>query len=274
MVININFFKSLIVISFFAIANASAQQDIGALAIQLQKLDSPKAEKEVGYKTSSRILGSTPLVKDQILSKYVILVGKLLVSNLPEQPNLWTFGVLDSSDINAFAAPGGYIFLTKGLLKQLDNEDQLAAVIAHEIAHIKLKHYSNVAKKQMLAEYSLKSLNAGSEDSQLEAMANATTLILARGLDKQSEFDADREASKLLAKAGYDPSAMADVLVMLEKNASKPNNPSMSFLLSTHPSPTQRLQALASCCADSFGNMSSSNQKTKSRFDNQLKSRL
>lgn len=268
------FFKILICFSFFVIFNSNAQQDIGSLAVQLQKLDSPKAEKEVGYKTSSRILGSSPLVKDQTITKYVNLVGKLLVLNLPEQPNSWTFGVLESQDINAFAAPGGYIFLTKGLLKQLENEDQLAAVIAHEIAHVKFKHYSNVAKKQMLAEFSLKSLNAGNEDSQLEAMANATTLILARGLDKQSEFDADREASKLLAKTGYDPSAMADVLVILEKNASKPNNSSMSFLLSTHPSPTQRLQALASCCADSFANINSNSQKTKSRFDAQLKSRL
>jgi beta-barrel assembly-enhancing protease len=266
-------FRGVVLLSIFLSSFSFAQQDIGALAVQLQKLDSPKAEKEVGYKTASRILGSTPLVNDQELTKYINLVGKALAANSPGQTYNWTFGVIQTEDINAFAAPSGYIFVTKGLLKQLTSEDQLAAVLAHEIAHVRFKHYTNVAKKQMLAEYSMKSLNAGNEDSQLEAMATATTLVLARGLDKQSEFDADREAAKLLAKTGYDPAAMADVLVMLEKKAAQ-NNSSMSFLLTTHPNPTQRLQALAACCADAFANVPSVNPKTKSRFDSQLKSRL
>ena len=266
--------KCVFLLGLFSSCLAYAQQDIGALAAQLQKLDSPKAEKEVGYKTAARILGSTPLVNDQDLTKYINLVGKTLAANSPGQQYSWTFGVIQTEDINAFAAPSGYIFITKGLLRQLSNEDQLAAVLAHEIAHVRFKHYTNVAKKQMLAEYSMKSLNAGSEDSQLEAMATATTLVLARGLDKQSEFDADREASKLLAKTGYDPAAMADVLGMLEKKAAAQNSSSMSFLLTTHPNPTQRLQALAACCADAFANIPSSNPKTKSRFDSQLKSRL
>lgn len=266
--------KSAILLGLFVSSLSVAQQDIGALAVQLQKLDSPKAEKEVGYKTAARILGSTPLVNDQELTRYINLVGKALAANSPGQPYGWTFGIIQTEDINAFAAPSGYIFVTKGLLKQLSNEDQLAAVLAHEIAHVRFKHYTSVAKKQMLAEYSMKSLNAGSEDSQLEAMATATTLVLARGLDKQSEFDADREATKLLAKTGYDPAAMADVLAMLEKKAVAQNNSSMAFLLTTHPNPTQRLQALAACCAEAFANIPSANPKTKSRFDSQLKSRL
>jgi len=266
--------KIVILLSVFASVLSIAQQDIGALALQLQKLDSPKVEREVGYKTAARILGSTPLVNDQELTKYVNLVGKALAANSQGESYSWTFGVIQTEDINAFAAPSGYIFVTKGLLKQLSNEDQLAAVLAHEIAHVRFKHYTSVAKKQMLAEYSMKSLNAGSEDSQLEVMATATTLVLARGLDKQSEFDADREATKLLAKTGYDPAAMADVLVMLEKKAAAQNNSSMSFLLTTHPNPSQRLQALAACCADAFANIPSANSKTMSRFDSKMKSRL
>jgi len=126
--------KGITLLSVFASSLSIAQQDIGALAVQLQKLDSPKAEKEVGYKTAARILGSTPLVNDQDLTKYINLVGKALAANSPGQPYAWTFGVIQTEDINAFAAPSGYIFVTKGLLKQLSSEDQLAAVLAHGLS--------------------------------------------------------------------------------------------------------------------------------------------
>ena len=148
--------KSTILLGLFVSSFSIAQQDIGALAVQLQKLDSPKAEREVGYKTAARILGSTPLVNDQELTRYVNLVGKALAANSPGQSYNWTFGIIQTEDINAFAAPGGYIFVTKGLLRQLTNEDQLAAVLAHEIAHVRFKHYTTVAKKQMLKKFKRK----------------------------------------------------------------------------------------------------------------------
>lgn len=270
-----NFLKIYLFIALntFAIGLTYAQADLQTLVSQLQKYDAPQKEAEVGRMISAKILGSTPLLNNQSLSNYLNLVGKTLVKNTATDSYRWTFAVIESNDVNAFAAPGGYIFLTKGLLKELNSEDELAAVIAHEIAHVRLKHYMKVAKKQLLAEFSMKSLNQGSADAQLEALSNTATLILARGLDKQSEFDADRESAIILAKSGYDPSAMVDVLSMLEKK-SKASDKSMSFLLATHPHPSQRLQALGACCADSFAQYSNKNPKTKNRFDSFLKSKI
>lgn len=254
-------------------ASVSAQSDLQTLVNQLQKYDAPQKESEVGRVISAKILGSTPLLNNEVATNYINLVGKSLVKNVPGDSFKWTFAIIESNDINAFAAPGGYVFLTKGLLKQLNSEDELAAVLAHEISHVRLRHYMKVAKKQLLAEYSLKTLNQGVADSQLEALSNTATLVLARGLDKQSEFDADRESAKILAKSGYDPSAMADVLSMLERRAIG-SDKSMSFLLATHPHPSQRLQALGACCADAYSALSIKNPRTKSRFDAFLRNKI
>jgi len=262
----------LTVFIFFYSALSFADQDLQALAEQLKKYDDPKFQYEIGYRTSAKILGSTPTITDQAANTYINLLGKSLAKNYQLNTYRWTFGILQSDDINAFAASGGFIFVTKGLLKELNSEDELAAVLAHEIAHVKFNHYIKVVKKQMLAEFTSKSLNdKGTTD--LEALSNASTLLLSRGLDKQSEFEADREATLILSKSGYDPSAMADVLSMLEKKATEKSQ-AMSFLLTTHPHPTQRLQALGACCAEAFTGESNKNSKTKARFDSSLKTRI
>jgi len=257
---------------FFCSTSIFAEQDLQGLVDQLKQYDDPKFQYEIGYKTSARILGSSPLLNNPSANQYVSLVGKSLTKNYQLNSYKWTFSVIQSDDINAFAASGGFVFVTKGLLKELNTEDELAAVLAHEIAHIKFNHYIKVVKKQMLAEFTSKSLNEKS-DSQLEAISNASTLLLARGLDKQSEFDADKEATLIMAKSGYNASAMADVLSMLEKKTAEKAQ-STSFLLTTHPHPTQRLQALGACCAEAFAGDAHKNVKTKSRFDSSLKTKI
>ena len=257
---------------FFYSASIFAEQDLQGLVEQLKKYDDPQFQYDIGYRTSARILGSSPLLSNPFVNQYVSLVGKTLTKNSQLNSYKWTFSVIQSDDINAFAASGGFVFVTKGLLKELNTEDELAAVLAHEIAHIKFNHYIKVVKKQMLAEFTSKSLNEKS-DSQLDAMSNASTLLLARGLDKQSEFDADKEATVIMVKSGYNASAMADVLSMIEKKTIEKTQ-STSFLLTTHPHPTQRLQALGACCADAFASEVYKNEKTKSRFDSLLRTKI
>ncbi len=253
-------------------ATIFAEQDLQGLVDQFKKYDQPQFQYEIGYKTSAKILGSSPLLNNPNIDRYISLVGKTLVKNSQLNSYKWTFIVIQSDDINAFAASGGFIFLTKGLLKELNSEDELAAVLSHEIAHVKFNHYIKVVKKQMLAEFTTKSLNEKS-DSDLEAMSNASTLLLARGLDKQSEFDADREATLIMTKSGYNPSSLADVLSMLEKKSSEKPQVT-SFLLATHPHPTQRLQALGACCADAFAGEIRKNERTKNRFDSIVKAKI
>ena len=250
---------------------ATASADVQQLAAKLAEYDKPAKENEFGYKTAANIAGASPILNDSVVNNYLTLVGKTLVKNSGGDSYRWTFAAIDAPDINAFAAPGGYVFVTKGLLKALNSEDELAAVLAHEISHVRLKHYVKVAKKQVLAEYAMKSLAEGQTDSQLEAMSRAATLILAKGLDKQSEYEADYEAMRILALSGYDPSALVDVLNMLNSKSSDKN---MAFLLSTHPSAAERIQSIGSCCAEVYQQYAVRNTATKARFDKSIKSRM
>ena len=113
-----------------------------------------KAEEiALGREITGSLLGAAPLVKDEALQKYVNQVGRW-VANQSERADLpWKFGVIDSADLNAFAAPGGYVLLTKGLYLKMQSEAQLAGVLGHEIAHVVKKHQLKVLQKQQLLGY-------------------------------------------------------------------------------------------------------------------------
>src|SRR5262249_49900204 len=107
---------------------------------QLAGLD-VKQEIEIGTLLAGRVLGAAPLVPDRNLQTYVNQVGRWIASQT-ERPDLpWRFGVIESAGINAFAAPGGFVLVTRGLYELLDDEAQLAAVLAHEIAHVVKRHH-------------------------------------------------------------------------------------------------------------------------------------
>ncbi|OYX24853.1 MAG: peptidase, partial [Hydrogenophilales bacterium 32-62-9] len=102
---------------------------------------SPEEETRIGKQIAGNLLGAVPLVRDDKLQRYVNLVGNWVALQSGRKDISWHFGVLDTEDINAFAAPGGYIFVTRGLYQRLNNEAELAGVLAHEIAHVTLKHH-------------------------------------------------------------------------------------------------------------------------------------
>ena len=104
-------------------------------------------EAEIGKEYASLLVGAAPLVDNADVQRYVNQVGRWLSLNA-ERPDLnWRFGVLDSDNINAFATPGGYVFITKGLLVRLKSEAELAGVLGHEIAHVVKKHHLNAIRK-------------------------------------------------------------------------------------------------------------------------------
>lgn len=203
---------------------------------------SEEDEVKMGSIIISSLLGAAPLVDDPSLQRYVNNVGYLLAMQ-SSRPNLpWTFGVLDNENINAFAAPGGYILLTKGLLRNMQNEAELAAVIAHEIIHVEQKHHLNVLKKSsrmnLAAGFGAKQLDNGFVDS----LVGAGTTIYSSGLDKGVEYEADALGSKLLAKAGYNPYALLDLLTTLESINEKSS--ALALLTKTHPPFASRIERL------------------------------
>jgi predicted Zn-dependent protease len=194
------------------------------------------------FSIAGRMLGAAPLVNDAALQAYVNRVGRwiALQSERPDLP--WRFAVIDTASINAFAAPGGYVMLTRGLYDILDSEAQLAGVLAHEIGHIVRRHHVTVMQKSA-------ALSAGSQIAQrdnrsavINNMIGTGAEVFARGLDKSAEYEADAIGIVLAARAGYNPFGLVDVLHKLAARGAGDN--SMALLFKTHPLPGDRLAQL------------------------------
>jgi predicted Zn-dependent protease len=205
---------------------------------------SPEEETRIGTQISGNLLGAVPLVRDDTLQRYVNLVGNWVALQSGRKDVDWKFGVLDTEDINAFAAPGGYIFLTKGLYRRLNSEAELAGVLAHEIAHVTKKHHLKVLKKSSLigALGQAASNKAQGSDQIVQNLIGNGAEIMARGLDKEAEFEADRVGIVFAARAGYEPWGLPDVLQDMAGLPAKDER--TSLLYKTHPHPADRLAAL------------------------------
>lgn len=228
----------------------SKLQDVGQKLAQSSE-KSEDEEMEIGEHMASTLVGAVPLDSDKNAQAYVNKVGRWLSlhSTRPDIP--WQFGVLNDNDLNAFAAPGGYVFITRGLLKLLDNEAELAGVLSHEIQHVTHKHHLKaVQKNNLLGAASDIGMMLGNSSSRSSAqqheinerLLNASKQLYARGLDKDDEFEADRDALQLMTNAGYDPYAF--IAVMQKLDAHGASDSKMALLLATHPSPADRLGAL------------------------------
>ncbi|MBU1224675.1 MAG: M48 family metalloprotease [Gammaproteobacteria bacterium] len=205
---------------------------------------STEEENRIGKQISGDLLGAVQLVRDDKLQNYVNLVGNWVAQQSGRKDLSWRFGVLDTEDINAFAAPGGYIFLTKGLYRRLNNEAELAGVLAHEIAHVSQKHHLKVLKQSTLIGALGEAVGSkvkGNDPAVQNLIGNGAE-IMARGLDKNAEFEADRIGIVYAARAGYDPWGLPGVLQDMAALPAKDSR--TSLLYKTHPHPADRLAAL------------------------------
>lgn len=205
-----------------------------------------KGESEIGSGVAASLLGAVPLVKDEKLQAYVNRLG-LWIALQTERADLpWRFGVLDSDSINAFAAPGGYVFITRGLLLKMRSEAELVGVLAHEIGHVLKKHHLQAIQKNAQTGLVAGLASLAADNSKNSALTNkaisAGTELYARGLDKEDEYEADRIGVVLAARAGYDPYGLPGVLQTLD--AMNGQDGSLALMFKTHPAPGQRLQLL------------------------------
>lgn len=208
-------------------------------------------EVAIGRQVAGNILGASPLVKDRKLQQYVNQVGRWIATQ-SERPDLaWHFGVIESEDINAFAAPGGYILLTRGLYRKLDSEAELAGVLAHEVGHVIRKHHLKILQKSKLIDLGGKLISKQAGDnSNVQKAIGSGAEIAARGLDKDAEFEADRIAVVLAARAGYDVFGLASVLQEIGHSAK--DDGQVALLFKTHPHPDERLEHLSQAVGDRF----------------------
>lgn len=205
----------------------------------------PEQERTIGREAAAVLLGAVPLVKDEALQRYVNRVGRW-VALQTERPDIdWRFGLLDSMDVNAFAAPGGYVFVTKGLLLRMGSEAELAGVLAHECSHVVKKHHLQAVQKGARLDLAVGiagSRMGGEDRAKLDKIAGGFKELYARGLDKKDEYEADRMGLVVATRAGYDPYGLPATLQTL--GAMNPKDGSLAFLFKTHPAPGQRLDLI------------------------------
>jgi len=228
----------------------------------------------MGNGIAANLLGVSPLLADDNVQRYVNQVGRW-VSLHTERPDLpWKFGVLASTDVNAFATPGGTIFITRGLLRNLNNESELAGVLAHEMVHVLRKHHLAALQKQANLGIASDMLGEALKDNNspvLEKAIRAGTEVYARGLDKNDEFEADRMGIVIATRAGYDPFGLPAVLQMLE--AGNAQDSSLALMFKTHPPPRERLELLDKLMGNRFDSYTAPAQTDK-RFINEVSKRI
>lgn len=214
-------------------------------------------EVALGEGISAGFLGAIRLHPDERLQRYVNRVGRWLASQTERADLPWTFGVIDTEVVNAFAMPGGTVVVSHGLVKRLASEAELAGVLAHEIAHVLKKHQLSAIQSDAgwsAAADGAKAVAAdqigrrGGDVLGLKSkLASAGVDLVKDGLflrplDRSMEYEADRLGVVVAARGGYDPYGFVAVLTMLAQV--KPDESGASITFSTHPAPADRLAEL------------------------------
>ena len=206
----------------------------------------------IGRGVAALILNRYRVYDNQALTLYVNTVGQTVVysSDRPEIYAGYHFLILDTEEVNALSAPGGLIFVTKGLVLRCRNEEMLASVLAHEVGHICAKHgLQSIKKSRLMDAFSLIGREAarryGPEElTQLTNLFEGTlgdivnTLVLS-GYDRKFEFEADAQAAKITSAAGYAPQALVDFLKTMVGDTSTASGKGW---FKTHPGPEQRIE--------------------------------
>lgn len=241
-------------------------------------LMSESREKEIGLEEHEKVLSSMPLFEDEVLLAYVREVGKKAAA-VSHRPDLeYTFNIIDSPEINAFALPGGYVYVNRGLLTFMNSEAELAAVLSHEIGHITARHAVQQQARGRIAQTAATvggfvtavATGSGYVGNQISEVASIWAKTGLSGFSREHELEADSLAAEYLVKAGYDPAAMIEVIAVL-KNQEDFNrlvsNTSGGYhgLFATHPRNDTRLQQAIAQVGSISGNEITEIDDTKFR---------
>ncbi len=207
-----------------------------------------EAELNMGKEADAELVATVGLYDDDELADYVDDVGHRLAA-ASERPYLpWSFKVLDDPTVNAFALPGGYVYVTRGILAELDSEAELAAVLGHEIGHVTARHSVHRQSEQLLATAGVITAAVVLDPDHAEGWADLGMLGLSLAFLSYSRVD-ERQADDLglryMMRAGYDPQQMPGVFEMLERVGQAEGGGGVPTWLSTHPDPGKRRQRIS-----------------------------
>ncbi len=227
-------------------------------AAEMARASAGKSEAEqqqeelaLGPALAARVLGASPLWSDDAAQRRINLIGRWVASNTSRPDLPWTFGVIATDEVNAFAMPGGYVLMTRGLYRRLDGDAELAAALGHEISHVVQRDHYNVIHKQEMtqagAKIAMRNVKTSADGNPAAAYARDFVekngaAVLMRGLDRNAEYRSDEAAQIYLARSGYNPLALYSVL---QKMASMGNKSGfLAQLYKTHPAMGKRLDQI------------------------------
>lgn len=200
-------------------------------------------EVAMGQQSDPEIVASMGLYAEDAVQQYVNQIGQRLAAS-SERPDLpWTFRVIDDPTVNAFAVPGGFIYITRGLMAHLTSEAQLAGVLGHEIGHVTARHSVQDMSKQQLAQIGLGiGMILSPTIAQLGNVASQGLQVLFLKYSRDHENQADELGVRYLRRNNYEPNELASVMAMLERSSAvEGSSGKVPEWLSTHPNPPNRV---------------------------------
>lgn len=264
--------KSKIIVSLL-ISSLFASTAFAGFFDQIQRLSNPDSKEskilggatqlfssatEIDYPTERNIGESLALeglqrfgkpLKNEYLQQYVNKVGTAVVINSKRSTIPYQFAVIDSKVQNAFAVPGGIIFVSQALVSILENEAELAAILAHEVGHVAEKHALKSTQRaqffQGIGTITAATVRGNKGKQFASAISDMQAVLFDKGLDKNMEFEADLAAMETTYRTGYDPAAMITVLEKLQKLEASSKDKKGSWF-STHPPLDERIMRLKS----------------------------
>lgn len=211
---------------------------------------SPEQDVEIGRQSAAEVQRQLPLVTNDSVEDYINQIGRKLAAQAPGPKFPYEFRVVNASDLNAFALPGGPTFVNRGIIEQAKNEGELAGVMAHEIAHVALRHGTANASKQYLTQAGIGILGGilgGKLGGGNQNTAQIINVLGGFGLNalflkysRQAETDADIIGSQIMARAGYNPQDMANFFETLAKTDKR----RVATWMSSHPQPENRMKRI------------------------------
>jgi predicted Zn-dependent protease len=206
-------------------------------------LFTPEQDVELGKASATEVARQSKVIDDERVTRYVQRLGDKIASRAPGYRFRYKFVVVDSPETNAFALPGGYVFVNSGAIESAHNEGELAGVLAHEISHVVLRHGTNQASKAYVAKSAMRLIDATLGGAKTEVRRLAYTLgfkgpgMLFLKFNRDAELQADVEGARLMAAAGYDPRDMASFFESLDERDGDAN---VREAAGDHPDPSTR----------------------------------
>jgi predicted Zn-dependent protease len=220
---------------------------LAAASVAAISLVSVSQEIDIGKQANAQVRKQMPELRDAETAEYVRSIGRALVAHAGGPKYPYSFSIADYREINAFALPGGPVWVHRGILHAATNESQLAGVMAHEIAHISQRHAASQLTKATMANWGLGVLGALLGNDGGATTARLAAGFLANGIflkfSRDDEREADRVGLQMLTRAGWDGRGMVELFEILRQEQKRDPGRVEAFF-STHPSPLDRIQRL------------------------------